>query len=224
MTVDDLYRIALYVTSKNLQDGYVSPEDFNETINRAQTMYLDYLIGEYQQYKLGRPKAIVEIGNKEKIRTSVAPLIYDIFITPNTTTGIASYPSDFELVDVMWGQYGFYNIRFVQQPRLQSFYRSVIDPVQTNPIYLLKEEGIQFYPENIGTCRMSYLRTPPGMYWRYTLDGNGLPVYDPINSVQPVWSDFDLMNILVRALSMMGVNLQFPLLMQYASEIKNVGQ
>lgn len=224
MNVDDLYKTYLRLISKNLQDGYASPEDFNEDINRAQVMYLDYLIGEYQQYTVGRPMSVVELGNKEKIRTSVSPLVYNITLTPNTTTGIAPYPSDFELVDAMWTLYGFSNIRFVQQTRLKSFYQSVIDPIEENPCYLVQENGIQFYPENIGQVKMSYLRTPPGIYWRYILDANGIPVYDPINSVQPVWSDFDLMQILFRAVSLAGVNLQFNTVIQYAQQIKNGGQ
>lgn len=224
MDVNTTYKIILYAAAKNLQNGYVSPEDFNTVLMpTAQASYLDYLLGQYQKYQTGRPIAVVEFGQNQKIRQSIAPLIYGVVLNPNTTTGVAPYPSDFEQVDAMWSLYGFYNIRFVQQDSLRSFYRSVIDPVPQNPVYLLKHEGFQFFPENIGSARMSYVRTPPSIVWAYVLDSNGLPVYDPANSQQPVWGEFDMMNIIIRALKLLGVNLQLSTLMQYAEEIKQTG-
>lgn len=224
MTVDEVYFLVKYAVSKNIQNGYISPDDFNSTIQQAERSYLDYLLGEYQKYQLQRPIPPVAMAVTERVRTSMSPLIYGTILNPNSTTGIAAYPSDFEQVDAMWGVYGFYNIRFVQQSRLSSFYRSTIDPVQANPIYVMNHEGFQFYPENIGQVRMSYVRTPPYMVWRYNEDANGLPVYNPVTSTQPCWSDPDLMNIIVRALAIIGVSLQFPVVMQYSNEIKNIGQ
>ncbi len=224
MTVDEVYFLVKYAVSKNVQNGYVSPDDFNSTIQQAERSYLDYLLGEYQKYQLQRPIPPVAMAITERVRTSMSPLIYGTILNPNSTTGIAAYPSDFEQVDAMWGVYGFYNIRFVQQSRLSSFYRSTIDPVQTNPIYVMNHDGFQFYPENIGQVRMSYVRTPPYMGWGYTEDINGIPVYNPATSTQPCWADPDLMNIIVRALAIIGVSLQFPTVMQYSNEIKNIGQ
>lgn len=224
MDINRVYSIVKYCAGKNLQDGYVSPEDFFTIINSAQQQYLDYLLGEYQKYQVGRPVAVVEVGNKEKIRDSIAPLIYNITLTPNTTTGISAFPSDYEAVDAMWGVYGFYNIRFVNQPRLASFHNSRIDLINDNPVYLLKHEGFQFYPTNLGLARMSYVRTPPSMVWGYVLDSNGIPVYNPSTSQQPVWGDVDMLNIISRALRMIGVNLESATVSQYANEVKNIGQ
>lgn len=224
MDINQVYTIFLYACAKNLQQGYVSPEDFETCINTAQRSYTDYLLGEYQKYQIKRPIAVVEFGQNERIRTSIAPLIYDTFLSINNITGIASFPYAFEQVDAMWGQYGFYNIRFTQQDRLQSNYRSVIDPVISNPVYLIKHEGFQFYPETLGTARLSYVRTPPAMRWGFTLDANGLPVYDPSNSSQPVWDEVDMLNIIVRGLQLAGVNLQLNAVIAYSQEIKNGGQ
>lgn len=225
MNSDQCYKIILYATAKNKQDGYVSPDDFNSVLMPiAQASYLDYLLGEYQKYQVGRPIAVVEFGQTEKIRQSIAPLIYGTVLNPNSTTGIAAYPPDFEQVDAMWSVYGFYNIRFIQQDRLDSYYHSSIDPVVTNPVYLVKHEGFQFYPEDIGMARMSYVRTPPSIVWGYVLDSNGLPVWNPLTSQDPVWSDYDMYNIIVRALQLVGVNLQLGIVIQYAQEIKNGGQ
>jgi len=224
MDVNQAYKITQYIVGKNIQSGYVSPDDFYYAINTAQNEYLDYLLGEYQQYQAGRPIAVVEIGQKEKIRNSIAPLIYNITLTPNTTTGIAAFPSDYEATDAMWAVYGFYNIRFVNQPRLASFHNSSIDLISENPVYLLKHEGFQFYPTNIGLTRLSYVRNPPSIVWGYVLDSNGIPTYDPSTSQQPVWGVVDMMNIISRALRIIGVNLNAAEVSQFAGQVQFNGQ
>ncbi len=222
MTVDDVYRIMRYAVAKNREQGYLSPQDFNDTINQAQRQFLDYLLGEYQKYQIRRPIAVVEFGQNERIRTSLAPLIYGAILNP--TSGIAPFPSDFEYPDAMWGLYGSYNIRFIQQDRQDSYIHSEIDPIAENPVYLIQHEGFHFYPETLVAARMSYVRTPPSMVWAFTLDSNGRANYDPFNSMQPIWGETDIYQIIVRALALVGVNLQFNTVIQYANDIKNTGQ
>lgn len=224
MNVNQVYQVMSFIVAKNLQQGYLSPSDFYTVINQAQRSYLDYLLGEYQKYQPTRPIAVVEFGQTERVRQSLAPLIYGTVLSPDSVTGVAGFPSDYEEVDNMWGVYGWYNIRFIQQPRLQSFYRSTIDPIAENPVYLIKHEGFQFFPENIGQTRLSYVRTPPSIVWGYILDSNGIPVYDPTTSQDPVWSETDIYQIIVRALAMLGVSMQFSAVSQYAQEIKHNGQ
>lgn len=225
MDVNQVYRLVLYICSKNLQQGYISPDDFNLTINAAQRSYLDYLLGEYQQYRATRPIGVVEFGQNQRIRDSLAPLIYGTVLTINPLTGIAPRPSDYEYVDNMWGLYGFYNIRFAQQDRQDSYIHSVIDPIAENPVYLLQHEGFHFFPEDLGQARMSYVRNAPSIIWGYTIDPTTeQEVWNPLTSQDPVWSETDMLNIIVRALAMIGVNLQFGAVQQYANEIKNIGQ
>lgn len=223
MNVNQLYQIWKYSISKNLQDGYGSPEDFYITINQGQRGYLDFLKGEYQKYQAQRPIAVVEFGQNQMIRQSLAPLIYSVLLSPNTATGIAPFPSDFEYTDAMW-TYGYYNIRFIQQDRLRSYYRSKIDPIAQNPVYLIQHEGFHFFPETIGSAQMSYIRTPPSIVWGFDYDSNGLPVWNASKSQDPVWAETDCLQILVRALQLVGVNLQFNTVLQYANEIKTQGQ
>ena len=224
MNVNQVYELCQYICAKNRQQGYLSPNDFNTAINTAQRSYLDYLLGQYQKYAPYRPIAVVEMGQTERIRQSLAPLIYGTVLSINGVTGISPFPSDFESMDNMWSVYGHYNIRFVQQPRLDSFYHSTIDPIPQNPVYLIRHEGFQFYPETIGQARLSYVRNAPAITWGYQYDYNGIPQYDPTTSQDPVWSDTDMLNIIVRALAMVGVSMQFSAVVQYSNEIKNGGQ
>lgn len=223
MTADTTYQIMLYAVKKNIQDGYLSPDDFNLTINTAQDQYLDYLLGQYQKYQPTRPFSPVAFSDNQRIRTSVAPLIYGTVLSIDGT-GLATYPSDFEQVDAMWSVYNHYRIRFTQQDALWSKYRSVIDPVGANPLYLMKQEGFQFYPIDLAQARMSYVRKPPPIHWGYNLDGNGLPVYNQALSQDPIWSETDMYQVIVRALALVGVNLQFNVVLDYANQIKQGGQ
>ncbi len=225
MTTDQVYTIIQYAVAKNTADGYVSPDDFNiRLMPTAQNGYLDYLLGEYQKYQPTRPFAPVAFSGNQKIRTSLAPLIYSTILPVNSTTGIADYPNDFEQVDAMNSTYNIYRIRFQPQDRLWSAARSVISPVERNPLYYMNEYGFNFLPTTIGSARMSYVRKPPPIHWGYTLDGNDIPVYDAAKSQQPIWGETDMMNIIVRALSLVGVNLQLGAVQQYAEVIKNGGQ
>lgn len=227
MTSDVCYRIMQYAVGKNQSQGYLSPEDFYTVINTAQQQYLDYLLGEYQRYQIKRPIAVVEFGQNERIRDSISPLIYSAVLPINSTTGIASRPSDYEYVDAMWSIYGNYNIRFAQQDRLDSYYHSEIDPITTNPVYLIQHEGFKFFPERPygdNQAKLSYVRTPPSIVWGYNLDSNGVPVWNPATSQDPVWSDSDMYQIIVRALMLVGVNLSYNQVVGYADNVKQGGQ
>jgi hypothetical protein len=112
----------------------------------------------------------------------------------------------------------------VQQQYFYSIYNSVIDPVGGWPVYMLEYDGFRFFPNNIGAAKLSYVRNPPDMIWGYTLNVNGIPVYNPASSTQPVWDDASILEIIVRALRIIGVNLQYNEVSAYANEIKQVGQ
>lgn len=227
MDANQMYQIWLYATDKNLQQGYGSPDNFYTTINIAQSGYLDYLLGEYQKYQIRRPISVVEFGQNERIRDSISPLIYGAILPINSTTGIASFPSDYEYMDAMWSVYGNYNIKFAQQDRLDSYIHSEVDPIITNPIYITQQEGFRFHPDRPygeNQARMSYVRKPPSIVWGWVLDSNQLPVWNPSTSQNPIWSETDCLQIIVRALALVGVNLQFNTVLQYANDIKNNGQ
>ncbi len=224
MDVNEVFSVFKLALAKNSQQGYATRENFYSYINQAQRSYLEYLLGEYQKYQVQRPIAVVEFGMNARIRQSLAPLIYGAILNPNAGTGVADFPSDYEYPDAMWGVYGFYNIKFIQQDRLDPYLHSAIDPIVQNPVYLIQHEGFHFFPQDIGMTRLSYVRTPPSIVWGYTLDSNGREVYDPSTSQQPIWSESDILQIIVRALEMAGVSMQISAVVQYSNQIKSTGQ
>lgn len=222
MTINDVYELCLYILNK-FQGGGLTPTEFNRVINVAQRSYMSWLLGTMQTYQPGRPIAQVELGNNASVRQRLTPSIYEYNLAVNAD-GFSPYPGDFLQVDAMWNIYGFDRVRWVGQDRWYSTANSVIDPVATNPIYRIRDVGLFFLPLNIGAAKMSYVRNPPDMVWAFTLDGNQREVYDPANSVQPIWDDLSILDIIVRALRIIGVNLQADQVSQYATEIKQTGQ
>lgn len=223
MNINEVYNLVLYATAKNASQGYVSPDDFNLTINQASRSYASYLLGSFQQYMPGRPVARVEFGQNTIVRTRLSPMIYWYNLSVNSA-GYTPYPGDYLQVDAMLTYGDYKRIRAVQQDSLYSYVNSVIDPIAENPVYILQDKGFNFYPENITNAKLSYVRNPPDMVWGYTLNVNGIPVYNPATSVQPLWDDASMLDIIVRCLAIIGVNLQTNVLEQYAMTIKNQGQ
>jgi hypothetical protein len=223
MNINEIYQIVLYSTAKNLSQGYVSPDDFNLTMNQAQKSYVSYLLGSFQQYTPGRAVARVEFGQNTIVRTRLAPIIYWDTLTVDAF-GFCPYPDDYLQTDAMFTAQGYERIKSVQQDSLYSFYKSQIDPIASNPIYILEDTGFHFFPEDIGNAELSYVGNPPNMEWAYTINGNGIPVYDSGTSIDPVWDDASILEIIVRALAIIGVNLQLNAVEQYSMAIKNQGQ
>lgn len=219
-----MYKVVLEVLAKNKQQGYASPDDFNTNINIAQLGFLDYLLGEFQQYAGGRPVARVQFGMNESVRQRLTPFIQKPVTLTVDGTGFASYPLDYQQMDAMLTT-TLDRVRYVAQHKLYSYINSQIDPVATNPIYIIVDNGFQFYPITIGTALLSYVRTPTPINWGYIPDpSTGLPVYNPGTSTDPEWYDIDCLQVIVRALDLFGVNLQLPQVEQYANRIKIQGQ
>ena len=229
MDVNEVYLIMQYIIAKN-QNGYLSPDDFNLVINKAQDQYLGYLLGNFQSYQYGKPVAKVEFGMNEVVRQRLTPFIDTPSILYIDSTGKAPYPIYYQQTDAMYIYATMNRFRYVQQHKLFSYLNSTIDPVNTNPIFLIEKNGFQFYPNteyngtDLGASKISFVRSPNPIFWGSTLDVNGLPVYDPVTSTNPEWYDVDMLNLIARALLMVGINLQATDIVQYANEIKGGGQ
>ena len=221
MNVNDMYRICQFAINK-AQNGYLTPSEFNLIINQAQVSYQDYLLGEFHQYQSGRAQARINYSQNENIRQRLSPLITEATLTINGTSGESPYPADYVQADTIITT-AFKRVRFVQQDSLYSYYNSEVDPIATNPIYLIEPSGFQFYPKTLGTALLTYVKDAPTIVWAYTIV-SGRPVYDSGASDQPVWADVDLLDIIARALKLVGVNLQAGQVEQYANQVTQQGQ
>ena len=221
MNVNDMYQICQFAINK-AQNGYLTPSEFNLTINQAQVSYQDYLLGEFQQYQPGRPQARINYSQNQNIRQRLTPLLATASLAVNAGTGAVAYPADYVQSDSLLTS-TLQRVRYTQQDSLYSYYNSTIDPVATNPIYMITSTGFQFYPITIGTVTLNYIKEAPSIVWAYTTV-SGRPVYSSGTSVQPVWDNVDLLEIIARALKLIGLNLQDGQVQQYANQVTQTGQ
>jgi len=223
MTVNFMRNLILLATAKN-QQGYIAPDDLNTNLQQAQLSFTDYLLGQFQTYQVGRPVSRVDYSMTEKSRQRLTPLIGPLVPLTIDVTGLAPYPPDFQQLDAMFDSTGNNRIRYAPQHKKFSYINSQIDPIATNPIYLIESDGFRFFPNNLGQAMLSYVKTPPAIVWGFTPDANGLPVYNPGTSTDPVWYDIDCYEIVARALKLFGVNLELPIVMNYGEQLIREGQ
>ena len=217
-----MYQICQYAINKS-QNGYLKPDQFNLLVKQAQDSYAAFIIGEFQQYQYNSAKSRISYSENEPIRQRLQPFIYNFNLKVDAT-GFAPYPGDYMQTDTMMTLYGYKRIKYVMQDRLWSYYNSKIDPIATNPIYLIEDKGFRFFPQNISDAQMAYIKNPNRIYWAYTYDVKGRPVYDAANSEQPKWGRLDILEIIARILKLVGISLQIGQVEQYAKEITNTGQ
>ena len=163
----------------------------------------------------------------------MTPFIFETTLSIDGN-GHANYPEEYLQTDSLRTSAND-RIRFTQQDSLYSYLKSEIDPIASNPIFLLVDDGFQFYPKNLGTATLSYVMNAPTIVWAYTLDGNNRPVYSPVGvtgtgvypttgSVDPLWFDIDKLEIVARVLKLVGLNLQAGVVEQYANQVTQQGQ
>ena len=236
MDINEMYKIVQYAVNKS-QNGYVSPSQFNLLINQAQIDYQDFLLGQFQQYQYGKAAPRISYTKNEDIRQRMTPFINEATLSTDAS-GYVAYPVGYLQTDTIRTS-NFKRVRFVQQDSLYSYFNSQIDPIITNPIYLLEKEGFRFYP-NISTnsvaltnLKLTYVKVANTVSWGYSLDANGRPVFAPagqvsptpvVQTVEPLWYDVDKLEIITRILKLVGLNLQDGAVQQYANQIITQGQ
>jgi hypothetical protein len=114
-------------------------------------------------------------------------------------------------------------VKRVEDDRVASYLKSVIDPVTSNPIYTEYDTYYQFYPINIGSVNIVYLRIPLDATWAYTLV-SGRPVYDSAASVNPLWDDTLYPEIVSRMMREYGVSVASGEMMGYFNSVNQGGQ
>ena len=77
-------------------------------------------------------------------------------------------------------------------------------PTRKYPIMSYYGTTIKFAPPNLQYCNFTYLSTPPEAVYAYKSE-NGMVVYDPVNSVELLWTEHDQIEIIKILLQELGV-------------------
>jgi len=219
MTIDEVYKFINFIVKKSNAGGYVTPSEFNLLINRAQIQYFNKLYGNQNDYRYDRPVPKISYAVTEKISNSLSPFLSDKTTVTIDANGQCTTPTDMiQMVAVTKEVSGKeYEITRVEQDRVANNLSSYYDAPDTEfPIYAQLRTKLQFYPKTLASASVIYLKKPTNMAWAFTTV-SGRYVYDPLLSVQPLWSDVDMNEVMYIALSYIGVNLKDQEVSQFAN-------
>jgi len=220
MNINQVHQYIDFIVKKTNAGGYISPSEKDMVLNRAQIQYFNKLYGNQNDYRYDRPVPKISYAVTEKISNSLSPFISDPVSLTIDSGGRANIPTDlFQTVAITKTIDGIENeITRVEQDRVANNLTSYYDAPDTKfPIYSQLKTKYQFYPKNLGTANLIYLKQPADMVWGFTIGIGGRLVYNPSASIHPEWKDMDMNEIIYLALSYIGVNLKDPEVAQFAN-------
>jgi hypothetical protein len=162
--INEIYQLIQYRANKSGFLGNISPNDFNLIFPRAEIKYFNSLYAQY--YKTQRIS--------DALSRFFSPLTAINMPTSGATAGQYTFPSDLFHVDAVTRVVGTeqYPIVRVEKDRLANHLSSKIEaPTSTFPIYTEYKTYLQFYPVNLATANLVYLKAPTTSVWGYTLNG-----------------------------------------------------
>jgi len=222
MDIGYIFTVFQYITNKH-QSGSPSPLEFQNSFNLAQIQYQQELIEIMIGWDSNRKKIRLPMANAKQVKQKLAPFIVRGESVAVPGDGRLVKPEDMESISAMRMIGNVKRVKRVEEERITSNYSSTIDPVTTNPMYIEYADYYQIYPVTIGAINWEYIKAPPPVVYGYDIV-NGRPVYNAGTSVQPVWSDGEISNLLIRVLFMFGISIQAQNLTSYYNEVKNNGE
>ena len=221
MTVDAVYRIMRFIARKN-QLASLSPQDFQDSFNTAQRNYYDFLVGRLEQYRYDSPKPRVGIAMTDNVVSRLTPFQQSDSIA--VVAGAVTKPADFNKLLSMLTANNYRVYRY-EENRIAERLQDSIDPVnEDNAFYVEKNGEWVVYPDDLATVTVNYLSLPTNVVWNYSLDGQGRPVYTPTGSVDPLWYDNDIDELIGRACKILGISIKENALVSYGQGVLQNGE
>lgn len=221
MDVNNVYNILKFVVRKN-QLGSLSPDDFAYAFNTAQRNYYDFLVGRIEQYRYDSPRPRVGLSMTDNVVSRLMP--FESTATLTVSGGLATKPLDLNKVLAMYTPNN-YRVYRLEENRFAERMQDSIDPIdEANAFYVEQNTDWRIYPTTLNNLKLKYLTVPVDVKWNYTTDGSGRPVYNPTGSVQPLWRDNDIDELVGRAAKIIGVSFKEPILSQFGQGIINTGE
>ncbi len=223
MTADYSFKWIMAICRKH-QFGEIQPDLFNKAVSTACDSYYDWLIGQLEQYKAGKPVPVVGAGMSTKISRWLMPLFHNPVIA--VTSNIVVYPTDLDYHVALIDDASKKNIERIEYTKLSGRLGSKIDPVTdtSSPFYSEDDTGWLIYPTSVANVQVVYYSRPPEVVWGYTVNAQGRAIYNQGASVDPVFDDVSMRKVLARAIRLMGFSFTEPDWVAYGNEVKQGGE
>ena len=221
MTVDQVYNILKFIVRKN-QLGSLSPADFQYAFNTAQRNYYDFLVGRVEQYRYGSAVPRVGLSMTDNIVSRLMP--FEQSATVIVSSGLGNKPAGLNKLLAMY-TINSYRVYRIEENMFAERMQDSIDPVdEPNAFFVEQNTNWRIYPTTLTSVLVKYLTVPTDVVWNYTLDGSGRPVYNPTGSVDPLWYNNDIDELVARAAKIIGVSFKEPTLSQFGQGVINTGE
>ena len=118
-----------------------------------------------------------------------------------------------------------YRVYRLEENRFAERIQDSIDPIdEANAFYVEQSTNWRIYPATLASLTLKYLTVPADVVWAYTTDGSGRPVYTPTGSVDPLWNNNDIDEIVARAAKIVGVSFKEGALTQFGEQVIAKGE
>ena len=222
--IDTVYKTLQTIVNKE-QDGYVSPEEFNQLAKQVQDKIFRNYFEDYNrdQNKENRGLTNTGYGNLVSNQTEkLEPFLKEVSIS--ISSGSYTLPSDLYYME----ENGVISdtgkvVDKVSVQRFNYLGNSISGPSEVFPIYKKIGNAITVFPSTItGDLSITYIKIPSDPKWTYTIV-SGTELYNPSSSS---FQDFELhpsefSNIVLEMLSYFGINLREGEVVQVAEQLKN---
>jgi len=148
-------------------------------------------------------------GKDQKLHDALRQLrVYYQFTSD--ASGFVTFPSDY--IHLLGNPFTITGstvntLRFLNEDEVSFALTSQLRPVvNAYPIAVDTATGFSIYPQQTQVGFFWYLKRPSTITLAYTQVGRAI-TYDPINSVQPEFSDIYINNLIAKALKYAGVNM-----------------
>jgi len=211
MTIQDTHDWLDFMTRK-ARTGFFSREQKDDALHKAQ-------LGVFASY-------FAEFLQTQFIHEALRPFRKE-HVGQTNAHGLLTYPADYE--HATGGRITYYDnslqqtfvsgLKIYRDDEIADALNSQVRPVTVQrPIGQLNATGLQTYPRgNIYTITLNYLSTPIKPVYAYTVSGV-VDTWVPEDSVDLQWGETYVMQVMMKALEYLGVNLNSADMVQYANE------
>ena len=226
-TSNNVYEDVQFLCNK-YHHGYVAPDEFVNTFNTAQRIYMNRLLGQVQEYTPGRPVARTGGHMTQVVEDKLAPFSKRVTLkSVNDLSNVKTQFPDFLKLLSLNTEDGK-RVRRVRHEQIHSALNSVIDaPSSTNSYYYEYDAGFRIISGEDGIDRMimTYIRKPANITWPFILS-SGVPAFNPFDStlVNPEWRDQEINEIIFIQLGLIGINLKDGDLVRVSQTAKMQGE
>lgn len=209
LDVDKVFKEFLNQINKNQSSGYVNGDEYNIMIDRVN---LDWYNDNYKIYESSSKNT----DDMQMLKTSTGVSIVN---------GSGALPSDYYHFDK--ATHTYYISQTVSKQRPLEYKSSsqedfgFFEPTLKYPTFEIFGNSIKVKPTTITYITLDYLRVPTTPVWGYTVDGNGMEVYDSTTSTNFEIPEYAFTDIVNRLVALLATSTGDQALLAYAIQNEN---